>query len=71
MRWIGVLFFVSLFVRFYHESGVFVTDIVKASKSKWSDTKMSGFSKYVGFLIDDFEEECLALFMHIEESREL
>uniref|UniRef100_A0A2N9H9T4 Reverse transcriptase domain-containing protein n=1 Tax=Fagus sylvatica TaxID=28930 RepID=A0A2N9H9T4_FAGSY len=45
--------------------------VVKASKSKWSDTKMSGFSKYVGFLIDDFEEECLALFMRIEESREL
>ncbi len=31
-------------------------------KLNWSDEKMGGFSKYVGFPIDEFEEECLALF---------
>jgi hypothetical protein len=32
---------------------------------------MSGFSKFVGFPIDEFEEECLALFQRIEERRNL
>jgi hypothetical protein len=32
---------------------------------------MSGFSKYVGFPINEFEEECLALFQRIEERRKL
>ena len=39
--------------------------------TKWSDNKMSGFSKYVGFPIDEFEEKCLALFQRIEESEKL
>lgn len=45
--------------------------VVKKKVTKWSDNKMSGFSKYVGFPIDEFEEECLALFQRIEESRKL
>jgi hypothetical protein len=39
--------------------------------SKMVDRHMCGFSKFVGFLIDEFEEECLALFQRIEERRNL
>jgi hypothetical protein len=42
-----------------------------SQKSKRVDRHMSGFSKFVGFPIDEFEEECLALFHRIEESRNL
>ena len=42
-----------------------------SQKSKRVDRHMSGFSKFVGFPIDEFEEECLALFYRIEESRNL
>jgi hypothetical protein len=43
-------------------------EVEKSPKSKWVDNHMSGFSKFVGFPIDDFEKECLALFRRIEES---
>jgi hypothetical protein len=43
-------------------------EVVKSQKSKRVDRHMSGFSKFVGFPIDDFEGECLALFQSIEES---
>ncbi len=39
--------------------------------SKRVDWHMSGFNKFVGFPIDEFEEECLALFQRIEERRNL
>ena len=45
-----------------------VGGVEKSPKSKWVDNHMSGFSKYVGFPIDEFETECLALFWCIEES---
>ena len=45
-----------------------VGSVEKSPKSKWVDNHMSGFSKYVGFPIDEFETECLALFWCIEES---
>ncbi|GMY09181.1 hypothetical protein FCV25MIE_04420 [Fagus crenata] len=46
-------------------------EVVKSQKSKRVDRHMSGFSKFVGFPIDDFEGECLALFQSIKESRNL
>uniref|UniRef100_A0A2N9EBT0 Reverse transcriptase domain-containing protein n=1 Tax=Fagus sylvatica TaxID=28930 RepID=A0A2N9EBT0_FAGSY len=46
-----------------------VGNVEKSPKSKWVDNYMSGFSKYVGFPIDEFEMECFALFRCIEESR--
>jgi hypothetical protein len=39
--------------------------------SKREDQHMSGFSKFVGFPIDEFEEECLPLFQRIEERQNL
>ena len=39
--------------------------------SRRVDRHMSGFSKFVGFPIVEFEEECLALFQRIEERRNL
>ena len=35
------------------------SEVEKSLKSKWVDNHMSGFSKFVGFPIDDFEKECL------------
>ena len=45
------------------------SEVEKSLKSKWVDNHMSGFNKFVGFPIDDFEKECLAPFYRIEESR--
>ena len=45
-----------------------VDSLEKSPKSKWVDNHMT-FNKYVGFPIDEFEEECLALFRRIEECR--
>ena len=44
-----------------------VDSLEKSPKSKWVDNHMT-FNKYVGFPIDEFETECLALFWCIEES---
>ena len=44
-----------------------VGSVEKSPKSKWVDNHMSGFCKYVGFPIDEFKTECLALFWCIEE----
>ena len=46
-------------------------EVVKSQKSKRVDRHMSGFIKFVSFPMDDFEEEFLALFQRIEESRNL
>lgn len=44
------------------------SEVEISQKSKRVDRHMSGFSKFVGFPIDEFEEECLALFHRIEAS---